>query len=161
VKAESIAELTDVLKASEDKVKAQKDAEMQQQQQLQQEQIASQEKQLQMAQQFKADEAEKDRAARLTEAEIRSAGYGAQVDINQNAQSDYLDAMEGIRKEQQYQDSMNLKREEHMMNKEQGQAKIDVERQRLQTQREIANKQLEIAKENKNKYDVKSSSKKK
>ena len=161
VKAESIAELTDVLKASEDKVKAQKEAEMQQQQQMQQEQIASQEKQLQMAQQFKAEEAAKDRQTRLTEAEIRSAGYGAQMDINQNAQSDYLDAMEGIRKEQQYQDNMNLKREEHIMNKEQGQAKIDVERQRLQTQREIANKQLEIAKENKNKYDAKSSSKKK
>ena len=56
---------------------------------------------------------------------------------------------------------MNLKREEHMMDREQGQAKIDIERQRLQTQREIANKQLEIARENKNKYDAKSSPKKK
>ena len=161
IKAESIAELTDVLKASEDKVKAQKESEMQQQQQMQQEQLAAQEKQLQMAQQFKAEESAKDRQARITEAEIRSAGYGAAVDVNQNAQSDYLDAMEGIRKEQQYQDTMNLKREEHIMDKEQGQAKIDVERQRLQTQREIANKQLEIAKENKNKYDAKPSPKKK
>ena len=161
IKAESIAELTDVLKASEDKVKAQKEAEMQQQQQMQQEQLAAQEKQLQMAQQFKAEESAKDRQARIIEAEIRSAGYGSMQDINQNAQSDYLDALEGFRKEQQYQDTMNLKREEHMMDREQGQAKIDIERQRLQTQREIANKQLEIARENKNKYDAKSSPKKK
>lgn len=155
IKSESIAELTGVLKQAEQKVQAQKEAEMQQQQQMQQEQIAAQEKQLQMAQQFKAEEAEKDRAARITEAEIRSAGYGAQVDINKNMQSDYLDALDRIQDEQRYQDSMNIKRESEMVKREQGQQKIEVEKQRLQTQREIADKQLQIAKENKNKYDVK------
>ena len=85
------------------------------------------------------------------------------MDLHQilNQQSDYQDAMEGIRKEQQYQDQMNLKREQHLTNKEQGDAQINVERQKLQTQREIADKQLQIAKENKNKYDVKNSSGKK
>ena len=38
---------------------------------------------------------------------------------------------------------------------------MSVEEQRLQAQKEIANTQLEIAKENKNKYDVKSSDSKK
>ena len=161
IKAESIAELTDVLKASEEKVNSQKQAEQQHQQQMQQEAQAAAEKQLQMAQQFKAEESEKDRQARITEAEIKAAGYGSASDINLNQQSDYQDAMEGIRKEQQYQDQMNLKREQHLTNKEQGDAQINVERQKLQTQREIADKQLQIAKENKNKYDVKNSSGKK
>jgi hypothetical protein len=161
IKSESIAELTDVLKSAEEKVTSQKQQEAQQQQQMQQEQIAAQEKQLQMAQQFKAEESAKDRQARITEAEIRAAGMGAAVDINKNQQSDYLDAMANITKEQQYQDQMNLKREQHLVDKEQGEAKINIERQRLATQVEIANKQLEIAKENKNKYDLKSSSNKK
>ena len=156
IKSESIAELTGVLKEAEVKVKAQKEAEMQQQQQMQQEQIAAQEKQLQMAQQFKADEAAKDRSARITEAEIRSAGMGSMVDINKNLQSDYLDAMEKIQTEQRYQDTMNLKRESEMVRKEQGQQKINIEKEKLNTQREIAEKELQIARENKNKYDVKS-----
>jgi hypothetical protein len=37
---------------------------------------------------------------------------------------------------------------------------MDIERQKLQTQREIADKQLQIARENKNKFDKKSSEKK-
>jgi hypothetical protein len=48
-----------------------------------------------------------------------------------------------------------------MTKREQGQAKINVERERLEAQKEIANKQLQIARENKNKYDGKDSDKKK
>jgi hypothetical protein len=160
IKSESIAELTSVLKDAETKVREQKEAEMQQQQQMQQQQIEAQERQLQMSQQFKAEEAEKDRAARLTEAEIRAAGYGSAVDINKNLQSDYLDAMDRIKDEQRYQDTMNIKRESENFKREQGAQRIEIDREKLQTQKEIANKQLQIAKENKNKYDVKGSSKK-
>ena len=46
-------------------------------------------------------------------AEIRSAGYGSMVDINQNQQSDYQDAMKDIRETTEYQEQMNLKREEN------------------------------------------------
>jgi len=161
IKAESIAELTGVLKGAEEKVKAQKDAEMQQQQQMQEQQLKSQQEQMQMAQQFKAQEAEKDRAARLTEAQIRSAGFGAAVDINQNQQSDYQDAMANIQKQTNYQDTMNFKRDQEVNKNNQGAQKIGVERERLQVQKEIADKQLQIARENKNKYDVKSSKDKK
>jgi len=161
IKAESIAELTGVLKGAEEKVKAQKDSEMQQQQQMQDQQLKAQQQQLQMAQQFKAEEAEKDRAARLTEAQIRSAGFGAGVDINQNQQSDYQDALANIQKQTNYQDTMNFKRDQEVNKNNQGAQKIGVERERLQTQKEIADKQLQIARENKNKYDVKSSKDKK
>jgi hypothetical protein len=161
IKSESIAELTGVLKSSEEKIKAQKDQEMQQQQQMQQEQLQSMEKQKQMDLQFKAEQADLDRQKDITVAEIRSAGYGAQVDINKNEQSDYLDAMERIQDEQRYNDQMNLKREVELTKKDQTAQKLNVERERLQTQKEIADKQLQIARENKNKYDSKESSKKK
>ena len=159
IKSESIAELTSVLKKAEEKSTAQKQAEMQQQQQMQQEMLASQEKQKQMEIDFRTQEADKDRQKDITVAEIRAAGYGSAVDINQNQRSDYQDALENIRNEQRYQDQMNLKRESEMTRKEQGSQKLQIEREKLQTQREIANKQLEIARENKTKSELKAAGK--
>ena len=162
IKAESIAELTSVLKASEEKVNAQRQEEQQHQQKMQQEQLASEEKQKQMDLQFKAEQAGLDRENDIRVAEIKAAGYGSMVDINENKVSDFQDAMVKINQQQQHTDSMNLKRESEISKREQGQAKIDVERQRLQAQQDIAQKQLEIARVNKNKYDVgKSKDKKK
>ena len=155
IKSESIAELTGVLKAAEEKVNAQKQAEQQHQQEMQQEQQQAQQQQLQMTQQFTADEAEKDRAARLTEAQIKAAGYGAQSDINQNQQSDYIDAMKNIQQQDNYQQTMNFEREKEMNRTSQTSEKHNIEREKLQAQKQIADKQLQIAKENKNKYDVK------
>jgi hypothetical protein len=161
IKSESIAELTGVLKDAEKKTQEAKQSEMQQQQELQQQMMESQERQKQMDLQFKAEQADLDRQTQLTVAEIRAAGYGAGVDINQNQMSDYQDALEGIRSEQRYQDQMNLKRESEMTKKELGGQKLNIEREKLQTQKEIADKQLQIARENKNKYDIGKSSTKK
>jgi hypothetical protein len=153
IKSESIAELTGVLKSAEEKSMAQKQSEMQQQQQMQQEMLAAQEKQRAMELQAQSDRDDKMIQKDITVAEIRAAGYGAMQDINQNQQSDFQDALEGIRNEQRYQDQMNLKREQTLTQKEQGSAKLQIERERLQAQKDIADKQLQIAKENKNKYD--------
>ena len=161
IKSESIAELTGVLKNAEKKTQDARQSEIQQQQEMQQQMIESQERQKQMDLQFKAEQADMDRQTQLTVAEIRAAGYGAGVDINQNQVSDYQDALEGIRQEQRYQDQMNLKRESEMVKKEQGTQKLQIERETLQARKEIADKQLQIAKENKNKYDVSKSSRKK
>jgi hypothetical protein len=156
IKSESIAELTGVLKAAEEKVNAQKQAEQQQAQQLQEQQIAAAEKQQQEMLRAQAERDDKMIQKDITVAEIRAAGFGSGVDLNANQQSDYMDYMEGLRKDQQYQDQMNLKRESELTKKELGQQKIAVDREKLQTQKEIAEKQLQIAKENKNKYDRKS-----
>jgi hypothetical protein len=162
IKAESIAELTGVLKASEEKINAQRQEEQKNQQEMQQQQLASEEKQKQMDLQFKAEQAELDRENDIRVAQIKAAGYGSMVDINENKISDFQDAMDKINQQQQHTDAMSLKRESEISKREQGQAKIDVERQKLQAQQDIAQKQLEIARVNKNKYDVgKSKDKKK
>ena len=160
VKSESIAELTGVLKDAEQKANAQKQAEMEQQQQMQQELLASQERQKQMDLQFKAEQADLDRQNNITLAEIRSAGYGAMMAIDKNQVSDYQDVLANIQKQQSYQDTMSFKREQEVNKNATNAQKLDIERQKLQTQKEIADKQLQIAKENKNKYDVSSKKKK-
>jgi len=161
IKSESIAELTGVLKEAEEKTQGQKQAEMQQQQQMQQEMLESQERQKQMDIQFRAEQADLDRQTQITVAEIRAAGYGAGSDINQNQMSDYQDAMANIQKQDNYQDSMNFKREQEVNKNMTNQQKLNIDREKLQTQKEIAEKQLQIARENKNKYDVGKSSGKK
>lgn len=155
IKSESIAELTGVLKKAEEKTNGMKQAEQQQQQQMQTEMLQSQEKQKQMEMQFRAEQADLDRQTELTVAQIRAAGYGATSDINQNQMSDYQDALAGIQKQDNYQDTMNFKREQEINKTSTNQQKLNIERDKLQTQERIADKQLQIARENKNKYDVK------
>jgi hypothetical protein len=155
IKSESIAELTGVLKKAEEKTNGMKQAEQQQQQQMQTEMLESQEKQKQMEMQFRAEQADLDRQTELTVAQIRAAGYGAGSDINQNQMSDYQDAMAGIQKQDNYQDTMNFKREQEINKTSTNQQKLNIERDKMQTQERIADKQLQIARENKNKYDVK------
>lgn len=161
VKADSIAEITDILKGAEQKQMAIREQEMQTQRQMQEQALQAKAQEEQMKLQFEAQENEKDRQNELLVAEIRAAGYGSAVDINQNMMSDYKDAMNDIKQTTQYQEQMNLKREQNAMTNSMTQRKLDVERDRLATQREIANTQLEIARENKNKYDQKGGSDKK
>lgn len=161
VKADSIAEITDILKGAEQKQMAMREQEMQTQRQMQEQALQAKAQEEQMKLQFEAQENEKDRQNELLVAEIRAAGYGSAVDINQNMMSDYKDAMNDIKQTTQYQEQMNLKREQNAMTNSMTQKKLDVERDRLATQREIANTQLEIARENKNKYDQKGGSDKK
>jgi len=160
IKADSIAEVTDILKDSETKQKEQKQAEMQQQQKMQQEQIQAQAQEKQAEREFQSKENAENRKKDLMVAEIRAASYGSQVDIDQNMQSDFKDAMQDMRKRDEYREQMNFKRQEAANKNANDQARMNIDREKLATQREIANKNLEIARENKNKYDVESTKKK-
>jgi len=161
IKSDSIAELTSVLKSAEEKTNAARQQEAQQQKELQDQQIQARQEEQQMRMQFEADQNDKDRQAQIIQAQIRSAGYGAQVDINQNQQSDYLDALERIEKQKGYQEEMSFKREQALNEVQLTREENNIKNKELQTRQSIADKQLEIARTNKNKYDVKSSDKKK
>ena len=160
VQSESISELSTALKDSEQKQQAQKQQEIQQQQQMQEQQIQSQQEIEKMKIDAQAMEKEKDRQRDILVAEIRASGYGAMGDVNKNEESDYQDAMKDIRQSEQYQQQTDLQREKQSNENIRQSQKMDIERQKLQTQREIADKQLQIARENKNKFDKKSSEKK-
>ena len=157
IKADSIAEVSDILKDAETKQIAMRQQELQQQQEMQQQQIAAKQQEEQMKLQFEQMENEKDRQADITIAEIRAAGYGSAVDINQNLRSDFQDQMEEIKKTSQYREQMDFKRQDSAIKNSMNNEKLKIEREKLATQRDIADKNLEIARENKNKYDVQSS----
>ena len=154
IKAESIAEVSDILKDAEGKQEMQRQQQMQQQEQMQQQQLQAQQQQEQARIQAESAEADKERQNKITVAEIRAAGYGAQSDINENKQSDYMDSLEKIQKGEQYQDQMNMKRDQFAIKSSLDKDKMQIEREKISAQRDVANKNLEIARENKNKYDV-------
>lgn len=155
VQSDSIAELNNALKASEQKQQEIKQQEMQQAQQMQEQQIQSQQQIEQMKIDAQMAEKEKDRQRDILVAEIRAAGYGSMADVNQNMMSDYRDAMTEIKQTEQYKEQTQLQREKETNRNVQQDKKNQIEREKLQVQREIADKQLEIARENKNKYDLK------
>ena len=154
VQSDSIAGLNTVLKDSEQKQQQQRQQEQQQQQQMQQQQLEQQQEVEQMKIDAEMAENEKDRQRDILVAEIRAAGYGSGSDINQNMESDFRDAMQDIRSTEQYQDQANLQRDKESNRMVIQSQKNQLEREKLQTQKEIADKQLQIAQENKNKYDV-------
>ena len=154
IKSESIAEVDNILKKSDERMQQQKQAEMQQAQQMQEQQLQAKAEEARMKMEFEASENQKDREARIVEAQIRSAGYGAMQDVNQNMQSDYADMLDQIQKSEEYKDSMNLQREKEMSRGMQHDDKLNLEREKLQVQKQISDNQLAIAMENKNKFDV-------
>tara|TARA_R110002153_G_scaffold58483_1_gene160438 strand:- start:1540 stop:3636 length:2097 start_codon:yes stop_codon:yes gene_type:complete len=161
VKADSISEVTDILKDSEVRVEKQRAEEMQQQRQMQEQQLQAKAQEEQMKLQAEISENDKDRQNDITVAEIKSAGFGSMVDINENKVSDYQDAMKDIRETTRFQEQTNLKRDEMAIKGSMESERLKVEREKIAATREVANKDLQIAIENKNKYDVKETKKSK
>lgn len=157
IKAESIAEVSDILKDAEVKSTKQREQELQQQREMQEQQLQAKAQEQQMKMQFESVENDKERQKDLQVAEIRAAGYGAQSDINQNQISDFQDSMKEMRKSNERREDMNFKREQAAVKNSFSNDKLKLDRERLATQKEVADKKLQIARENKNKYDVKSS----
>jgi hypothetical protein len=153
IKSESIAELTGVLKEAENKVTQMKQQEQQAQQQMQQEQLAAAEKAKQMEIQAQAERDDKMVQKDITVAEINAAGRGSGFDINQNMQSDYQDALKDIRAQDQYNEQMSFKREQEINKTRKNQDQLSLEREKIGVEREKMDTALQIARENKNKYD--------
>jgi hypothetical protein len=159
--AESLPDVHQVLKKTEQKQQQMRQEEMQQQQQMQEQQLQAQAEEARLKREFEANQNDLNRQTRLQEARIRSAGFGATVDINQNQQSDYMDALGEINKMNVQNENITLQKEKEINRMAENREKMNIEQQKLNTQRDIANTQLQIARENKNKYDKKSKEKKK
>jgi hypothetical protein len=157
MQTESIGELTNTLKSIEKKTNAQRQEQMQHEQQMQEQEMQTRLQEKQMELDAKMQEAEKDRRKDILVAEIKSAGYGAMQDINQNMQSDYMDALDRIQKTEQFQESMNLQNNKETNRMQNDREKAQIEREKLQAQMQMKQMDLSIARENKNKYDKGSS----
>jgi hypothetical protein len=154
IRSESIAEVTSILKKAEAKQQAQKQAEMQQMQQMQEQQIQAKQQEAKMKMEFEASENDKDRQAAIIQAQIKSAGFASTQDINQNQQSDYVDAMDKLENTELYRRNTDLQETRDNNQNINATNKLQLEKEKLNTQKDIAMTKLQIARENKNRFDV-------
>ena len=161
MQTESLGELTNSLKAIERKATEQRQEQMQHEQEMQQQEMQTriQEKQLELD--SRMQEAEKDRRKDILVAEIKSAGFGAMQDINENKQSDYMDSLAQIQKSEQFQETMNLHSSKESNRMTNDREKAQIEREKMQADMRMKQMDMDIARENKNKFDVKSKNDKK
>jgi len=155
IKSQSIPEVDIALKTAEEKQDRIRQEQGQEQQKMQEQQLQAMAAEKQAERDFQMQEKDKDRQTDILEAQIKSSGYGAMQDINENKESDYMDAMREIRASDEYQQTMSFNNQKENNKMSAIKAKDDLKREDNAIKRDIANKQLEIARINKNKYDMK------
>ena len=155
IQSNTPSEIIDALQEVDAKVSQQRQQEQQHEQAMQQQILDSESQKDAANKQFEAEQNELDRQARILERQIQAAGYAGGEDINQNNQSDYLDSLKMIQQQKEYQSTMGFNREKEINKLNIEQQKLAAKRDEIQARREIADKQLKIAKENKNKHDKK------
>jgi hypothetical protein len=154
MQTDSLGTLNSTLKEIENKMVAQRKEEQQHEQdmlRMQQEQ-ALKEKSIDLD--FEARESEKRDRKDILVAEIRASGMGALQDIDKNGQSDFIDNMNNLKKTEQFQQIVDIQQQKVDMNSQQHRDKIDLKREQMNLQRELKDKDVAIAQQNKNKYDV-------
>ena len=159
IKADSIAEVSTILKGAEDKQMSQRQQEMQQQQQMQQEQLQAQAQEKAAEREFQAQENQADRDKDVAVAQIRTTRMDDDV-TQQDLAKTFNEAEKTLASRDQFREKMNMAREKNMRDTAISNNKAALDREKIVAQRDIANTKLEIAKENKNRYDVKNPDKK-
>lgn len=159
--ADSIGEINSIMKTIENKTEQQRQGEMQQEMEIekQRNEMALQEKRLELD--HEAREAELNRRNNVIIAEIRAAGYSGSVDLDNNAQNDFLDNLERIQGQQEYQDTMGFEREKESNRTTLAREKSNLDREKMNTQLRVAQIGLEVARENKNSGELKKQQKEK
>jgi hypothetical protein len=104
---------------------------------------------------FDAEQKALDRDTQERVAEIRAAGYTAMNDRDMNQQNDYIDTLEYLDKKNAKEADQAIAREREVNRSVSEQKKLELQRQELLSKERIAEKQLQIARTNKNKYDKK------
>lgn len=153
IKADSLAEITHTLKGVEEKVQAQQQQQAQAQTESEKMRQEGENKRQEAELRYKAEQAQLDRNTEVQVAEIRAAGFTGMKDQNLNQQTDYIDTLEYLdkRRAKDRDQTMAESRETNKMIENQTQN--DLQRQEMMTRENIADKQLQIALTNKNKYD--------
>jgi hypothetical protein len=157
IKADSLAEIDHTLKAVEEKVYKQREQEQQaRQQEIQMTEKAQTERQ-ESKQRFEAEQNALDRESNERISEIRAAVATGTQDVNANEQSDYIDTLEYLDKKNAKEVDQSLARTREINKAASDQQKNNLKNKELMVRQNIAEKQLQVAAINKNKYDKKKS----
>lgn len=161
MQAESLSEINGVLKDTEKKMEKQRQETMAQEEKMKQMEVEQRTQERKMMIDHETLEAEKDRRKDLLVAEIKASGFGAMQDMNKNAQSDFEDSMARIKSTDEFQQTMSFDQNKESNKNQAHMDKMDLAREKLQTQISMKQMDMNIARENKNQFDVKAAQKNK
>jgi hypothetical protein len=151
--AETLAELTTTMKGIEDKAMNLKLQQQQYEQSIHDTEIQQANDRLLAQHQFDAEQNDKDRENLIAVAEVKASSFLGD-DKNKNGQPDYMDAAKFFEDKRQKDDEMSMKHEQFQQEQGFKQQELALKQRELQTREHVADKQLQIAAVNKNKYDV-------
>lgn len=157
VKAQSLAEIDHTLKSMEEKANQAKERELQAMQETEKLKQEGENKRMEAEQAFKAEQNQLDRESNEREAEIRAAGFTGMKDLNNDGESDYISTLEYLDKKNASAEAHSLNQEKELNKKADSQIKNNLKREEILSKERIADKQVQIALANKNKYDKKKS----
>ena len=155
IKADSLAEITHTLKSIEEKTNKQRQQEQESQQQTVQMTEQAETQRQELKQKFDAEQNQLNRESGERIAEIRAAVATGTQDLNVNQQSDYIDTLQYLDKKNIDNQNINFKKQQEINKQANSEVQNNLKRQELQTRENIANKQVQIAMTNKNKFDKK------
>lgn len=154
LEADSLGSLNNVLKSMDQKAQDKAELDHQRNKELQQAEAESRQKELQMENDHDFKMLESKNRNNLMTAEIKAAGYGAQQDIDQNLQSDFVDSMEDIKQTEQYQSSLNFDEKKEGNKMSIANRKLDLEEKKLDISKELGDNALKVARENTSKSEI-------
>jgi hypothetical protein len=155
IKSDSMAEITHAMKGIEEKTNKAKQQEMQAMQEAERMRQEGESARLEAKLRYEAEQKQLDRDSQVEIAQIRSAGYAAMNDRDENKQNDYIDTLEYLDKKNMKEADQAIARDRELNRTITEQKKLELQRQELLSKERIAEKQLQIARTNKNKYDKK------
>lgn len=156
IKAESMAEMDNVMKGIEDKTNKRLMQEQQHEAELEQMRQSEENKRLEAKLRWDAEQKALDRANDIEIAEIRAATTTGMMDVNKNSQNDYIDTLKYLDEKNNKNEDRILQREKELNKQISDDKQLALKKEELNTRKQIADKQLQIAAVNKNKYDTKS-----
>lgn len=152
---------SDTLKSLQDvmvKIRERREQEVRQQleheEKMKQMELENLNKQKQLDRDLEAKMAELEARKDILVAQIRASSLTALKDVNMNNQSDWIEYMNQLEKSSQYRDLMDIKQQTLEHKKDLTRQKMDIEREKIRAQQRIKELELQIAMENKNKYDI-------
>jgi len=137
------SDILDALRESELKFQKQQQAQQEHEAKLQEQMLQAQAQEAERIRQFEASENQKDREAKILGDQIRAAGYP-----DDTGDDDYMNRLQMIQSQQEYSDTMGLKREQETNKQSLERDKMSIKREEMQVKREQADKALQAAREN-------------
>lgn len=153
LKAESIAEMDRTLKAAEEKQQAQIQATQAHEKEMNDAQIAAAEREKTEQLAYDTEQARQDRIRDIQVAQIRAAGMPS-TDIDKDGTDDYMQKMNFIQKDDHFSQKLQMEREKEVNKNNKDIQDNNMKRQELQSKQNIADKNLQISRENQTRSEL-------